>query len=106
MPKIFISDRWEDSEHATGRIYDRLELRFGADNVFFDVDAIRTGVDFRRRLAEALGQSDVVLVVIGEAWLGARYRDGPRAGQRRLDDPKDFVRVEVEAALARGIPVV
>jgi hypothetical protein len=106
MPKVFISYRRSDSADAAGRLYDRLEARFGRDNVFMDVDDIPLGVDFRRHLQEAVGRCDVLLVVIGEHFSDARYEDGPKEDRRRLDDPTDFVRVEIEAALARSIPVV
>ena len=98
MPKIFISYRREDSEHITGRLYDRLEPRFGRDNVFLDIDTIPFGVDFRDHLGEAVGRCDLLLVIIGEQWLDARYISGPRSNQRRLDDPSDFVRIEIESA--------
>src|SRR5947209_12396451 len=106
MPKIFISYRREDSEHIAGRIYDRLEPCFGRDNVFLDIDTIPFGVDFREHLDQAVGRCDVLLAVIGERWLEVRFKDGPKEGQRRLDDPTDFVRIEIESALARGIPVI
>jgi formylglycine-generating enzyme required for sulfatase activity len=106
MPKIFISYRREDSEHITGRICDHLEARFGHENVFLDVNAIPFGVDFREHLDRAVGQCGVLLAVIGEQWLDVRHREGAKQGRRRLDDPADFVRIEIESALARGIPVV
>jgi hypothetical protein len=106
MAKIFISYRREDSEHVTGRIFDHLEARFGRDNVFLDIDTIPFGADFRRHVGQAVGQCGALLAVIGEQWLDVRYREGPKQGQRRLDDPADFVRIEIESALARGIPVV
>src|SRR5437763_1874471 len=106
MPKIFISYRREDSLDITSHIYTCLEPRFGRDNVFLDIDTIPFGVDFRQHLDQAVGRCDVLLAVIGEQWLDARHREGPKQGQRRLDDPADFVRIEVLSALARDIPVV
>jgi hypothetical protein len=103
---IFISYRREDSEHVTGRIYDRLEAHFRRDRVFLDVDNIPLGVDFRKHLDEAVGQCDVLLAVIGEGWLDVCYPEGPKRGRRRLDDPADFVRIEIESALARNIHVI
>ena len=50
MPKIFISYRREDSQDFTGRLHDKLVDHFGETNVFFDVDSIPTGVDFRKHL--------------------------------------------------------
>jgi len=106
MAKIFISYRREDSEAHAGRIFDRLTARFGREAVFMDVDTIPFGVDFVAHLDAAVSQCDVVLAVIGERWLDARHEEGPRKGQRRLDDPTDFVRIEIGSALARDIPVV
>lgn len=100
--RVFISYRREDSSHVTGRIYDRLSEEFGPDNVFKDVDSIPLGVDFRKILHDAVGQSDVVLVVIGEQWLNAC----DERGRRRLDDDSDFVRIEIEAALTRNISII
>jgi parallel beta-helix repeat protein len=106
MPKIFVSYRRQDSEHITGRIHDRLHPHFGHDAVLIDIDTIPFGVDFREHLTRAVAQCDILLAIIGDDWLEARFPDGPRAGQRRLDDPADFVRIEIEAALARNVPVI
>jgi hypothetical protein len=106
MPRIFISYRREDSELITGRIYDHLASHFGSHNVFRDLDSILFGVDFRKNISEAVGNCDVLLVMIGEQWLAVCHREGAKQGQRRLDDPDDFVRIEVGSALARGIPVI
>ena len=100
MPAIFITYRREDSIDVTGRIYDRLCQHFGRQNVFKDVDSIPLGVDFRKHLGDSVGQCSVLLTIIGREWL-----TGER-GQRRLDDVRDFVRIEMEAALKRDIPVV
>jgi hypothetical protein len=106
MPKIFISYRREDSELITGRIYDRLESRFGRKNVFRDMDSILLGVDFRERISGAVGDCDVLLAIIGTHWLDVCYREGTKQGHRRLDDPDDFVNLEIRSALTRGIPVI
>jgi hypothetical protein len=106
MAKLFISYRREDSLDISGRIYDRLAGHFGLDSVFMDVDTIPYGVDFRHYLAGWVSGCDILLVVIGKNWLDVRHHDGPLAGRRRLDDPSDFVRIEVAAALARGIFVL
>jgi hypothetical protein len=101
-PAIFITYRREDSIDVTGRIYDRLCQHFGKQNVFKDVDSIPLGVDFRKHLGDSVGQCDVLLTVIGRQWLAGT---GDK-GQRRLDDVRDFVRIEMEAALKRNIPLV
>ena len=95
MPKIFISYRRSDSEDVTGRIYDRLVEHFGEEEVFFDVNVIPPGVDFPSYLHEALKQCQVMLAVIGPGWLNAT----DAAGNRRLEDPKDWVCQEIERGL-------
>jgi Tol biopolymer transport system component len=99
---IFISYRRNDSPDATGRIYDRLVSEFGKALVFKDVDSIPLGQDFRGHLNGIVGDCGVMLVIIGPHWMDARNKEG----QRRLEDPDDFVRIELEAAMARDIPVV
>lgn len=102
MTRVFISYRRSDSEHIAGRIYDFLEKAFGREKVFKDVDSIPLGSDFREVIARHVAQCDVVVAVIGPTWL--EVVDG--AGERRLDDPEDLVRLEIEAALSRDIPVI
>jgi len=102
---VFISYRRMDSQAEAGRLFDRLEEALGRDRVFKDVDSIRPGENFPEVIARSLRETEVVLVLIGPRWLLVRGDDG----QRRLDDPEDFVRLEVEAALAspkRVIPVL
>ncbi|WP_020472052.1 toll/interleukin-1 receptor domain-containing protein [Zavarzinella formosa] len=101
MPRIFISYRRQDSSHQAGRLYDRLETRFGAKNVFKDVDSIPLGADFRKVLTERVQKCDVLLCLIGDQWLHSTSATG-----RRLDEKSDFVRIEVEAALSLEIPVI
>ncbi len=102
MSGIFISYRRSDSPDATGRIYDRLVAEFGKAQVFKDVDSIPLGRDFRGHLNDIVGNCGVMLAIVGPHWTEARNP----AGQRRLEDPDDFVRIELETALARDIPVV
>ncbi len=102
LPGIFISYRRSDSPDATGRIYDRLVAEFGKARVFKDVDSIPLGQDFRGHLNGIVSECGVMLTIIGPRWTDATNK----AGQRRLEDPDDFVRIELEAALARDIPVV
>lgn len=102
MARIFISYRREDSAMATGRISDRLAQVFGRQHLFQDIDHIPLGVDFRRTLNQAISESAVMLVIIGRSWVTIT----DDRGRRRLDDPGDYVRLEVAAALTRGIPVI
>ena len=102
MSGIFISYRRSDDPNATGRIYDRLVAEFGRAKVFKDIDSIPLGRDFRSHLNDVIGQCAVVLAIVGPRWVDAHNE----AGARRLEDAEDFVRLELEAAMARDIPVV
>lgn len=102
MPTIFISYRRSDSASETGRLYDRLVERYGKTSVFKDVDSIPPGVRFPDYIAESIQASDVALILIGSRWLDA----SSGWGRRRLDDPGDFVRIEIETALRLGVPVI
>jgi dipeptidyl aminopeptidase/acylaminoacyl peptidase len=99
---IFISYRRQETSHLAGRLYDRLANRFGDDQVFMDVDTIELGVDFAEVITRAVSTCTVLLAVIGPHWLTATGEDGGR----RLDDPDDIVRLEVGAALERGVRVI
>ena len=100
--KVFVSYRREDSGDVAGRIYDRLLNDIDDGEIFKDVDSVPFGVDFRRHLDEAVGNCDVMIVVIGDRWL----TETDAQGGRRLDQPNDFVRIEIESALRRDIPVI
>jgi hypothetical protein len=102
LNKIFISYRREDTPDAAGRIYDRLLRDFSSEYVFKDVDSIPYGLDFPNYLAGVIEQCAVCLVIIGRSWLSVTNEQG----MRRLDSPDDFVRIEVESALKRDIPVI
>jgi hypothetical protein len=98
---VFISYRRADSADITGRLYDRLAAHFARERLFKDVDSIPLGLDFRDDINRAIAQSSVLLAVIGPRWL--EDADGRGA---RVHDPTDHLRLEIEAALARGIPVI
>jgi hypothetical protein len=100
--RVFISYRREDSEGHAGRLYDALAARFGAERVFMDVDAVPLGVDFAEAIDEAVSSCDVLLAVIGRQWLTITDDHG----NRRLEDPRDFVRLEIKAALDRDVRVI
>lgn len=107
MSGIFISYRREDSEDSTRAIYESLRPQFGKERVFLDVEAIKPGSDFRDAIEESLADCGVCLVVIGPNWLNIRPDNDP-SGPRRIDNPGDFVRMEVASALKKGksLPVV
>jgi hypothetical protein len=99
---IFVSYRRQETSHLAGRLYDRLADRFGEGQVFIDVDAIELGVDFAEEISRAVAACQVLLAIIGPTWLTA----ADERGGRRLDDPDDIVRLEIEAALTRGVRVI
>lgn len=100
--KIFVSYRREETSHLAGRLADELADRYGTSRVFMDIDSISPGADFVEAINRAVGNSAVLLVVIGSRW--ASLVD--RSGHRKLDDPDDFVVREVSTALAARVPVV
>lgn len=101
-----MSYRRTDSKHIACHIYERLQQHFGTESVFMDMDDIPSGIEFRSYLQEEIGKCSIVAAIIGEQWLECRHAHGPKRGQRRIDDPDDFVRIEIEFALTHGIPVV
>jgi hypothetical protein len=103
--RIFINYRRGDDPGFTGRLFDRLGTAFPRGQLFMDVDNISPGHDFVQILESEVGKCDVLLAVIGKGWLDA----SDESGARRLDNPKDYVRVEIASALEQGklvIPVL
>lgn len=103
--KVFVSYRRSDSAHVAGRIYDRLCATFGDDKVFFDVDAIPAGVDFRSHIERSIEDSAVLVAVIGKQWVNDAWR-GKRKwlGLRRAHS--DYVQVELELAVEHGLTIL
>ncbi len=101
MSKILISYRREDNAYITDRIYDRLIQAF-PQSVFRDLDSVPLSDDFLAYLDEQVANCDVFLGVIGRDWLKGKGCKG----KSRLQDPEDFVRIEIESALKRQIPVI
>jgi TIR domain-containing protein len=99
MPRSFISFRRDDSGDIANTIKQAMEQRFGIGSVVFDVDTIPFGVDFRAATANAVKECDLLLAIVGDGWMGG-------SSQRRLDNPADPVRIEIESALEHGIPVI
>lgn len=99
---VFISYRREDSAGFAGRIYDRLVTKLAREKVFIDVDNIEPGLDFVKVLSDRVGACDALVAIIGDDWLSICDHEQ----RRRLDDPHDFVRIEIEAALERDIRVI
>lgn len=105
MAKIFISYRRDDSEYQTDRLHRELKqyVQNPREDIFIDVDNIPFGVDFVEHLQGKVSQCEMLLAVIGKGWLD---HTNDKTGARSLDDPSDFVRIEISTALARDIPVV
>jgi hypothetical protein len=101
-PRVFINYRREDSPGSAGRLYDHLAEEIPAEHLFMDVDAIAPGVDFVNEIERAVKSCDVLLVIIGRSWLTAVDRQG----KRRLDDPDDFVRLEIATALKHDVRLI
>jgi TIR domain len=100
--RVFISYRREETAYAAGWLFDRLVDRFGRGQIFKDVDSIQLGDDFVEVISTAVGSCDVLLALIGDQWLTI----ADEQGRARLDDPDDFVRLEIEAALTRNVRVI
>ena len=101
-PRVFVSYRREDASGHAGRLYDALAEKFGDENVFMDVDTIQVGADFTQAITSAVASCDALIALIGRDW--ATVTD--ESGRRRIDDPGDFVRLELETALARDVAVI
>ncbi len=100
--RVFINYRRDDTPGHAGRLYDALATRFGEDNVFIDVDKIDPGADFTRAIEREVGSCDVLIAMIGRQWLTGTDSQG----RRRLDNPEDYVRLEIKAALDRDVTVI
>lgn len=94
--KVFICYRREETAPYAGRIYDAMVARFGVENVFMDLD-LDPGVDFVDRITKVVSSCVALIVVIGPRWAQLQNEDGGR----RIEDPDDFVRLEVESGLDR-----
>jgi hypothetical protein len=101
--KVFISYRRDDSRWPARQIYDAFLRHLPRKQVFIDFDSIPLGADFVEILERQIEMSQIVVALIGPGWIGSA---DPTTGLRRLENPKDFVRIEICAALSRKIPVV
>ena len=101
-PQIFLNYRREDSAPYALHLHENLCQRFGNSNVFIDVVSIQPGSDFTEVLDDVLAHCQVILIVIGPNWLTPNNE----SGTRRLDEPQDYVRIEIERALDGATPVI
>lgn len=99
---IFVSYRRDDSRDVAGRLVDHLRQTFSSKDLFLDVDTVTPGARFDQVLSDRVSRCAVMLAIIGPQWLTVKDKDG----RRRIDNPGDYVRSEVAAALARGVPVI
>jgi hypothetical protein len=102
MSAIFLSYRRDDSSGYAGRLFDNLSGRFGRERVFMDIETLEPGMDFVAGIDRAIASCGAVIAMIGPNWIKAQ--DGK--GRRRLDDPHDFIRLEITAALDRDVRVI
>jgi tetratricopeptide (TPR) repeat protein len=104
VSRIFISYRRDDSIAHVNGLFLPLREHFGKDRIFKDTDNIPPGKDFRKVIEKQLRSCSVLLAVIGKNWLTAQR---PKTTLRRLDDPNDYLRVEVATALGdEGVLVI
>ena len=101
MSTVFISYRRESTAGEATALFNDLAARLGENSVFMDVDSIALGRDFRSVLQETTASCDLMLVLIGRNWADAK----DEGGRVRLENPADYVRLEIEAALRRDIAV-
>src|SRR3989441_2787908 len=100
--RVFISYRRDDAAGDAGRLSDSLRAHFGEDSVFMDIDTIAPGEDFAEVITQAISSCDVLIALIGKAWLTA----SDARGQRRLDDSQDYVRLEIQTALEKNVQLL
>lgn len=98
MLRIAISYRRSDSSAIAGRIFDRLSTHYGPESVFMDIDDIPFGADFRTHIQDRLSRADVLVALVGTQWTGA--------SAARIREPQDPVRMEIETAMARRVPII
>ena len=97
MKKVFISYRREDSEHQTGRLFDRLSAHFSSENIFYDVESVDAGADWRKDIEKQLSDTDVLVTPLGDRWL-AELAD--------RDHANDVLVFELARALSLGVPII
>ena len=102
MSAIFLNYRRDDSSGYAGRLFDNLITRFGRERVFMDIETLEPGLDFVDGIERAIRSCGAVIALIGPNWIRATNNQG----QRRLDDPSDFIRLEISTAFKQGVRVI
>src|SRR6266511_4418850 len=100
--RIFLKYRRDETSGHAGRLFDVLAARFGNDHVFMDIDRIEPGLDFADVISEAVASCDVFIALIGSRWLTS----ADAKGRPRLENPEDFIRLELEAALELDVRLI
>ena len=99
---VFISYRREDTGAYARLLQAFLGEHLPGMHVFMDLDSIEAGIDLTEVVESAVGSSVVFIALIGRRWLTSV----DDYGQRRLDNPDDYVRSEIQAALQRHVRVI
>jgi TIR domain len=102
LSAIFISYRRDDARADAGRLARDLQSHLADTRIFRDIDTVEPGVDFATAIETAVTSSDAFIAIIGPRWISA----SDKAGARRLDDPDDYVRLEIEMAIKRDVRVI
>ena len=102
LNQVFICYRRESSNWVAGRIYDRLIQKFGKDAIFKDIDSIPLGSNFKQYIDTVVQQCQVLLAIIDEKWTG----DENGSNHRRIDEPHDFVRLEIKSAFHYDVRII
>lgn len=102
MAKIFVNYRGDDGQNSAALLKYALSERFGADEVFLAPTMIPPGSDFERELLRGVRGAEVLLAVVGPAWLTVTHPSGVRA----IDRDGDWVRREIAEAFAAGARVI
>lgn len=99
-PKFFVCYRRDDTKQIAGRVHDKLLTRWDADSIFFDIDSVPLGVDFRVFTRKTLTSCTHMLVLVGNQFVGARSEEP------RIFDQNDLVRTELEMAFSMGLTII
>jgi hypothetical protein len=102
MAQIFINYRRDNTEGVAGRLFDYLASRYSHRELFMDVEDMKPGLDRAKQFDIQVSQCRVLLAVIGPHWLDAY----DQASNGRLENDKDYVRIELASALKRDIAVI
>ncbi|MEQ0560553.1 toll/interleukin-1 receptor domain-containing protein [Amycolatopsis sp. NEAU-NG30] len=103
MTQVFLNYRADDEKFGVALIDRALSEKFGESAVFFASRSIDLGAEWEREMFDAVRRSDALLVIMGRNWLESPV---PGTGHRRIDDPCDFVRREIETAFELGKQVI